>query len=185
MHRLALTSILVSVMVLGCHKSTTQRTYPKLAEGDSPDAKPAVANADPTGRGTTPATQLYEPGGAACMPPGVYDVAFDLSSAKLTVVGQDEVFCRSMLEAVPKNLLDQMKLEIENGQLGVYWPTKLVIASTSQCQFEIKSPPVRATITFAGGNGTGTGSYAVGSSNHPGEKCEATGVKLTLVRASS
>ena len=122
---------------------------------------------------------------AQCLPPGVYDVELDLGAAKVTVLGQDETFCRSMLEAVPKSILGQLKIEIENGALAVYWPTKVVTVSTSQCEFAITSQPVLAKILFAQGHGTGTADYAVGAQNHPGEKCEAKGAKLTLVRASS
>ena len=119
------------------------------------------------------------------MPPGVYDVELDLGAATLTGVGQDETFCRSMLEAVPKNILNQLKIEIENGALAVYWPTKVVTVSASQCEFAITSQPVLAKIVFAQGHATGTADYAVSARNQPGEKCEAKGAKLTLVRASS
>ena len=119
------------------------------------------------------------------MPPGVYDVELDLGAATLSVVCQDERFCRSMLEAVPKNILNQLKIEIENGALAVYWPTKVVTVSASQCEFAITSQPVLAKIVFAQGHATGTADYAVSAQHQPGQKCEAKGAKLTLVRASS
>jgi hypothetical protein len=187
MHRVALASLLVAAGA--CHSSRGPEDYPKLAEGDGPEvaAKPIPAETmgarppEPVGAGPV----LFEPTGSACMPTGVYDVTFDLSDAKLTVAGQDEAFCRSMLEAVPQQALSQMKIAIEAGTLAIYWPGKAVALATSPCTFSIKSQPVFTTITFANGTGTGLGDYAVGSSNHPGEKCEAKGAKLLLVRASS
>ncbi len=171
---------LLALFAAAC-SSTARHDYPKLAEGDAPETK-AVA---PPDAAAAPLQVLYEPGGASCMPPGVYDVELDLRAATLTVLGQDETFCRSMLEAVPKNVLNQLKIEIENGALAVYWPTKVVTVSASQCEFAITSQPVLAKIVFAQGHATGTADYAVGAQNHPGEKCEAKGAKLTLVRASS
>lgn len=168
------------VLVLAC-SAPARHDYPKLSEGDAPEARLVP----PIDAPVAPPNILYEPGGAPCMPPGVYDVDLDLRLAELTVIGQDEAFCRSMLEAVPKTILGQLKLEIENGALAVYWPTKVVTVSSSQCEFAITSQPVLASIVFANGKGTGAASFAVGAQNHPGEKCEAKGVKLTLVRASS
>jgi len=187
MHRLALASLVLAA----CHSSRGPGDYPKLADGDGPEgtAKPAATGGtdltapEPLPLGATPV--LFEPTGSACMPPGVYDVTFDLSDAKLTIAGQDEVFCRSMLEAVPHQALSQMKIAIEAGTLAIYWPGKAVALATSPCTFSIKSQPVFTTITFDKGTGTGLGDYAVGSSNHPDEKCEAKGAKLLLVRASS
>jgi hypothetical protein len=171
---------LLTVVLTSC-SSPARHDYPKLSDGDAPETKPVA----PIDAAVAPPSVLYEPGGASCMPPGVYDVELDLRPAKLTVLGQDEAFCRSMLEAVPKNILAQLKVEIENGALAVYWPTKVVTISASQCEFAITSQPVLANIVFTNGNGTGTADYAVGAQNHPGEKCEAKGAKLTLVRASS
>ncbi len=175
MYRLALLTALAACSAPARHD------YPKLSEGDAPE-KPRSAPADAP---VAPTQVLYEPGGAPCMPPGVYDVEIDLAAATVNVMGQDESFCRSMLEAVPKSVLNQLKIEIENGALAVYWPTKVVTVSASQCEFSITSHPVFAKLVFAQGHATGTAEYAVGAQNHPGEKCEAKGVKLTLVRASS
>jgi len=171
---------LLTVVITACG-SPARHDYPKLSDGDAPKAKP-VASKDAA---VAPANVLYEPTGSPCMPPGVYDVELDLSTATFTVAGQDEAFCRSMLAAVPKGVLNQLKLEIENGALAVYWPSKVVTVSASQCAFAIISQPVLAKITFENAKGTGSADYAVGAQNHPGEKCEAKGAKLTLVRASS
>jgi hypothetical protein len=174
---------LIVVVIIGCGKPAAQAGYPQLPDDDGPvDPRPPVANTAPV-VATTP--QLFEPGGAACMPPGIYDVTFDLSAAQLTVVGQAEEFCRSMLEELPATMLTQMKLAIEAGQLAVYWPSRQTVVATTPCTFEIKSPPVFATITFADGAGTGTAEYAIGTPNHPDERCGAKGAKLTLVRSSS
>jgi hypothetical protein len=175
------TRLAAVAFALAACSSPARHDYPKLAEGDAPEVKPAV----PPDAATGPVQILYEPGGASCMPPGVYDVELDLTAAKLTILGQDETFCRSMLEAVPKNVLNQLKIEFENGALAVYWPTKVVTVSASQCEFAITSQPVLANIVFAQGHATGTADYAAGAQNHPDQKCEAKGAKLTLVRASS
>lgn len=176
-----MTRLAVYTFALAACGSSPRHDYPKLSESDAPETKP-VTRPDAA---VAPPQVLYEPGGAACMPPGVYDVELDLSTAKVTVLGQDETFCRSMLEAVPKSLLAQLKIEIENGALAVYWPTKVVTVPASQCEFAITSQPVLAKLVFTQGHATGTADYAVGAQNHPGEKCEAKGAKLTLVRASS
>ena len=176
-----MTRLALLTLALAACSSPTRHDYPKLSEGDAPETK----RASPPDAPAAPPVVLYEPGGASCMPPGVYDVELDLSAAKVTVLGQDETFCRSMLEAVPKNVLNQLKIEIENGALAVYWPTKVVTVSASQCEFAITSQPVLAKLVFAQGHATGTADYAVGAQNKPGEKCEAKGAKLTLVRASS
>ena len=171
---------LLTLVLTSCN-SPGRHDYPKLSEGDAPEAKPVA----PPDAAVAPLSVLYEPGGAPCMPTGVYDVELDLRTATVTVVGQDETLCRSMLEAVPKSVLAQLKVEIENGALAVYWPTKVVTVSASQCEFAITSQPVLAKIAFVQGHATGTADFAVGAQSHPGEKCEAKGAKLTLVRASS
>lgn len=169
-----------------CGGSGGQAAYPRLSDGDTPDSSAARPHADETkGPVAEPGEVLFPPEGAACMPPGVYDVAFDLAPATLTVEGQSDEFCRSMLAAVPQTQLAEMKLAIEAGQLAVYWPGRQHVLVHDPCSFEIKAPPVAATLTFVAGAGRGTGSYAVGSENHPGETCAATGVRITLVRASS
>lgn len=176
MHRYALV-----VLVTACSGSSGPHEYPKLAPGDGVEAKPP---APPTDAGLV-TNVLFGPEGSACMPTGVYDVTFDLASAQLTSVGQPDDVCRSLLSNIAGQSLQELKLEVEAGALAIYWPTRVVAVVKSPCEFEITSPPVVGTFTFAAATGTGVVNFAVTSTDKPDNRCIAIGAKLTIVRASS
>ncbi len=171
---------LVVITAAACSSSPGQHDYPKLGPGDGVEAKSKVA---PPDAGST--NVLFGPDGSACLPTGVYDVTFDLSSAEVTVLGQSEEVCRSLLTNVPAQTLNEMKIEIEAGTLAIYWPERVVVIARSPCELEITSPPVFGTFKFQAASGSGVATFAVGPTNKPGERCAAKGAKLTLVRASS
>jgi len=179
-------TVFALILLAGCKHGDSQHEYPKLGD-DAPDPR-ATPGGHSGGKESEPIASvpvLFEPTGSACMPTGVYDVTFDLSGAKISVVGEDEEFCRSWLMGVPTELLGQMKIAVETGALAIYWPGKMTVLATSACEFMITSQPVHGKFSFIDGAGTGVGDYAVGSPNHPNEKCEAKGAKIRLVRASS
>ncbi len=177
MHRYALAPITLAA----CSGSSVQHDYPRLEPGDGVEAKPKPAQTD----AGLAANVLFGPDGSACMPVGVYDVTFDLAPAKLTSVGQSDEVCRSLLTGIAGQKLQELKLEVEAGALAIYWPTRVIAIVTSPCEFTITSPPVVGAFTFQAATGAGTVDFAVASTDKPGNRCAATGAKLTLVRASS
>jgi hypothetical protein len=107
----------------------------------------------------------------------------DLSSAQITQVNtgmSDTVWCKALLEAVPAQSMAAMKIAYAQGRLAVDWSGSQSLTVAGGCEFEITSPPMPARITFAGGKGTGTTTYSIGTPNHPDESCTATGARLTI-----
>lgn len=123
-----------------------------------------------------------------CIPGGDYTVAVDLSAAQLsqnnTGMG-DIAWCKSMLEAIPKAAMANMRIVVAGGQMSIEWPPgqPARLSPGGDCSFVITSPPMVSSITFETGRGSGTASYTVGTQNHPDESCSATGAVLSIVRA--
>lgn len=120
------------------------------------------------------------------MPAGQYAVTWDLAAATVTPQGggMSLEFCRPLAEAVPKAQLHTMTISFPAGRLAVDWGTRQIVDEKGQCGFEVSAPPVRAHVSFTDGAGSGTGEYAIGSSNHPDEACHVRGAKFTLVRSA-
>lgn len=120
---------------------------------------------------------------ARCVPEGDYAVRVDLSSAQISQVNtgmSDTVWCKSILGAVPAQSMTAMKIAYTDGKLAVDWAGAKALTIESDCEFEILSPPMPAKIVFAGGHGTGTTTYSIGTDNHPDESCTATGATLRI-----
>lgn len=123
-----------------------------------------------------------------CIPAGVYAVTVDLAGAKLSQVntGMDDIaWCKSMLEGIPKSMMATLEVKVAGDQLQVEWPPgkPQTIVSIGACSIGVTSPPMIAQITFGkNGKASGSTSYAIGTQNHPDERCEAVGAKLTLVK---
>lgn len=162
-----------------------------LAAGCSSGPKPAPDYAplpdDPrlpaAGPATATATAATDP---ACMPDGAYAVTVDLSSAIVTQANTgmgDDVWCRSMLAAVPAQGMDSMTIARSGGRLTVEWPAGHAVAVdvTGPCGFAVTAPPMPTTFTFAAGTGAGTSTYTIGTQNHPDESCTATAAKVMAV----
>jgi len=190
---------LCSLVIAGCGtptKPSKHTRYPDLpVEAErAPDAgadeplpfvpiessdQPPIASPRPapTGSPSIPA--------AACIPAGRYAVEVDLSSAKVAQANtgmSDLTWCKSILEGVPKTAMATLEIKVAGGQLSLEWPpgqpARLAVRDT--CSFDVTSPPMVSTITFANRKATGTTSYAVGSPNHPDESCSAVNATLAL-----
>jgi hypothetical protein len=153
--------------------------------------EPIEGNAEPPRRPVAPPKQTLIASGnltiaaTTCIPAGTYSVDVDLSTAKLSQVNTgmaDLTWCKSILEGVPRMSMTRMKIAIDDGRMTVEWPPgqQLRIAARGDCTFEVTSPPIPSTITFANGRATGTASYSVGTQNHPDESCTAHHAKLAL-----
>lgn len=121
------------------------------------------------------------------MPAGMYRVRVDLSAAKISQAntGMDGTeWCRSMLEAVPASMLSTMRISYEEGRLAVEWPRTrpAILAGVGACGFEISAPPIPAKFAFERGAGRATGTYSIGTKNHPDERCTAEGATILVER---
>lgn len=161
------------------------------AEEELPFVPLETSSIDPAPR-VEPLKITGSPGGSIatsdCIPAGVYRVTVDLGSAKLSQVntGMDDLtWCKSLLEAVPKTQMATLEVKVEGNQLRVEWPPgkPQTIVSIGACSIGITSPPMIAQLTFSkAGKASGAASYAIGTQNHPDERCEAVGAKLALVK---
>ncbi len=148
--------------------------------GEEPVARP-----DPVKITGTPGSAIAA---SSCIPAGVYQVTVDLSSAKLSQVntGMDDItWCKSMLEGIPKSMMATLEIKVEGNQMRLEWPPgkPQTIVSLGACSVGVTSPPMIAQMTFGNtGKASGSTSYAIGTQNHPDERCEAVGAKLSLVK---
>lgn len=148
--------------------------------GEEPVARPDPVK--PTG---SPGSSIAA---SDCIPAGVYQVSVDLGGAKVSQVntGMDDLtWCKSMLELIPAKTMATLEIKVEGNQLRLEWPPgqPQTIVSIGACSVGVTSPPMIAQITFGkAGKASGSTSYATGTSNHPDERCEAVGAKLTLVK---
>lgn len=139
----------------------------------------------PTGRPAPGAGGAAGAPDAACIPAGTYDVAVDLSAAVISQANtgmDDTVWCQSMLEAVPAQMMASMTIAHDGGALTVAWPPGHPVAVTPRgpCSFSVTTPPMPATFVFDGGVGRGTSTYTIGTQNHPDESCTATGATIAV-----
>ena len=118
-----------------------------------------------------------------CIPSGAYRVTVDLTDAKITQGNTgmaDTAWCKSMLAAVPAQMMGTMRIAVDDGAIGLEWPIgHAATATLTGCNVEITSPPMVAKLTFADGKGTGTTTYTTGT-QHQGDTCTATDAKLTV-----
>ncbi|HTE53898.1 MAG TPA: hypothetical protein VK698_23745 [Kofleriaceae bacterium] len=123
-----------------------------------------------------------------CIPAGTYAVHVDLSSATITQQNTgmgDTVWCKSILEAVPAQMMASMTIRYTDGRPEVDWSGSKSLTMTGDCQLEITAPPMPTRITFVAGKGTGTTTYSTGTPNHPDESCTATNAVLTVELAAA
>ena len=118
-----------------------------------------------------------------CIPSGSYRVTVDLADAKITQGNTgmaDTAWCKSMLVAVPAQMMATMRIAVDDGAIGLEWPVgHAATATLTGCDVEITSPPIAAKLTFADGKGTGMTTYTTGT-QHEGDTCTATNAKLTV-----
>ena len=158
---------LLLVTVVGCGStSAPDHSYPLPA--DTGSAGPVAASAETS---------------EECVPPGIYRVDWDFSTAKVTGAGGlDDDYCRPMVEGLAKQGLDQMTIK-HAGSLAIAWPGAQTVVERGACAFDITSrSPAVATITFSGGTGNGTAAFSIETKNHPGERCDVDGAVLLLAK---
>jgi hypothetical protein len=131
--------------------------------------EPLEGNAEQPHRPVAPPKQTLIANGnltiaaTKCIPAGTYSVAVDLSTAKLSQANTgmaDLTWCKSLLEGIPRMSMTRMKISVADEQMTVEWPLgqQVRLAAKDSCTFEIVSPPIPSTITFAAGRATGTAS---------------------------
>lgn len=169
----SLCAALVLVATTACGGQATPREYAPLP----PDPRLPTTTAT-----ATPVAAVADP---ACLPDGDYTVALDLSKAviKQANTGMDDTaWCKSMLEVVPAQQMATMTIGRDARGLTVEWPSghQAKIEVRGPCEFAITSPPMPAVIKFVDGQGAGTSTYTLGTSNHPDESCTAVDALVTV-----